>query len=147
MASRVLVAFGNPPDVRVVADNEEVRDEVRAVVEQDEDEDSADERVKAVPDEAIYQNLVDVGTVVQVDELEAYIKQRDIISDGFVPEYNVSCILSSLGVFSFNVQVCLKCRIGKGKRKPGLCLSVHFGLANNVIRVFDVSFISKRLVN
>ena len=136
--------------MRVVADNEEVRDEVRAVVEQDEDEDSSYERAKTVPDEAIYQNLVDVGTVVQVDELEAYIKQRDIISDGFVTEYNVSCvrlILSSLGVFSFNVQVCLKCRIGKGKRKPGLCLSVHFGLANNVIRVFDVSFISKRLVN
>ena len=136
--------------MRVVADNEEVRDEVRAVVEQGEDEDSAYEIVNTVPDEAIYQNLVDVGTVVQVDELEAYIKERDIISDGFVPEYNVSCvrlIFSSLGVFSFNVHVCLECWIGKGKRKPGLCLIVHFGLANNVIRVFDVSFISKRLVN
>ena len=76
--------------MRVVADNDDVRDEVRAVVEQDEDEDSADDRVKTVPDEAIYQNLVHVSTVVQVDELEAYIKERDSISDGFVPEYNVS---------------------------------------------------------
>ena len=102
--------------MRVVADNEEVRDEVRAVVEQDEDEDSAYERANTVPDEAIYQNLVDVGTVVLVDELEAYIKERDNISDGFVPEYNVSSvrlICSSFGVFSFNVHVCLECRIGE----------------------------------
>ena len=84
----LIVAFENPPDVRVVADNEEVQ----AAVDQDEDEDSVDERVKVVPDEAIYQNLVHVSTGVKVDELEAYIKERDSISDGFVPEYNVSCV-------------------------------------------------------
>ena len=76
--------------MRVVADNEEVRDDLRTVVEQDDDEDSAYERAKAVPDEAICQNLVHVSTVVQVDELESYINERDSISDGFDPEYNVS---------------------------------------------------------
>ena len=46
--------------------------------------------VVPVPDKGIYQNLVHASTLVSVDKLEAYIKERDTITDGFVPEYNVS---------------------------------------------------------
>ena len=46
--------------------------------------------VVPVPDKGIYQNLVHASTLVKVDKLEGYIKERDTITDGFVPEYNVS---------------------------------------------------------
>ena len=57
-------------------------------VEQQEEEVLAP--VVSVPDKGVYQNLVHASTLVSVNKLEAYIKERDNITDGFVPEYNVS---------------------------------------------------------
>ena len=81
---RLTIGVENPPNDIVGVINEVAQDE--GELDQEEEE---VERVNPVPEEGIYMNLVHASTMVQVDKLEAYIKERDTIRDGFVPEYNV----------------------------------------------------------
>ncbi|KAI0218038.1 hypothetical protein LSAT2_030224 [Lamellibrachia satsuma] len=78
-----LVGVENPPNDIVGVINEVAQDE--GELDQEEEE---VERVNPVPEEGVYMNLVHASTMVQVDKLEAYIKERNTIRDGFVPEYN-----------------------------------------------------------
>ena len=90
-----MVSFGltvgieySPNDIVGVV-NEAGPQVAQAERELDQEEEEV-ERVNPVPEEGIYMNLVHASTMVQVDKLEAYIKERDTIRDGFVPEYNVN---------------------------------------------------------
>ncbi|KAI0221423.1 hypothetical protein LSAT2_027240 [Lamellibrachia satsuma] len=77
----------NPPNDIVGVVNQAGPQGAQAEGELDQEEEEV-ERVNPVPEEGIYMNLVHASTMVQVDKLEAYIKERNTIRDGFVPEYN-----------------------------------------------------------
>ena len=51
--------------------------------------------VQQQPEEHIYEKLNNDDTLIQVAALQAYVKDRDKVPGGFLPEYKVSSTLQS----------------------------------------------------